>query len=77
VPVTVRDLLEEIGRQLGRPELVRFGERELRPAWDPPYVVGDNARLRGLTAFSPRYDLVTGLEQTIEWWRASGAISRS
>lgn len=71
VPATVREVLEDIGRGTGRTELLRFGELEPRAAWDPPHVVGDNTRLRTLTGWGPRYDLETGLEQVIGWWRAN------
>jgi nucleoside-diphosphate-sugar epimerase len=69
-PTTVRHLLEKIGRQVGRPELIRFGERDLRSAWDPPYVVGTNARLQAVTGWRPRYGLDAGIEQVVEWWKA-------
>ncbi|HEV2035655.1 MAG TPA: NAD(P)-dependent oxidoreductase [Candidatus Dormibacteraeota bacterium] len=71
VPATVRQLLEAIGQRVGRPALVRFGELDLRPGWDPPHVVGDNTRLRTLTGWKPQYELETGLEQVIGWWRAN------
>ncbi len=66
--VTVRQVIETIAEMLGRSDRVRFGAVAAR-AWDPPYIVGDNARLVG-DGWSPRYDLRTGLAQTIEWWRA-------
>ena len=69
--VAVSELLGEIGRRIGRPELIRLGALAVRPPWDPPYLVGDNSRLCALTAWRPQYDLGTGLEQVIEWWRAN------
>lgn len=70
VPTTVRQLLEEIGRLLGRSELIRFGAAAKRSLWDPPYVCGDNGRLLSETSWRPRYELKNGLEETANWWRA-------
>jgi len=70
VPTTVRKLLEEIGRLLGRLELIRFGAAAKRATWDPPYVCGDNTRLITETPWRPRHDLTTGLEETVGWWKS-------
>lgn len=37
--ITIRQLAEKIGDELGRPDLLKFGAREDRP-FDPPIVVG-------------------------------------
>ncbi len=65
--VTLRDLVSTIGRLLERPELVRLGALPARPN-DAPLVVGDNAKAVAI-GWEPRYDLETGLRQTIDWWR--------
>lgn len=44
--ITLRALLEELARRLGRPELLLFGRRPDRP--EPVCLVGDPARLRAL-----------------------------
>ncbi len=64
---TLRDITTAIGRLTGRPELVQLGALPAR-ANDVPLVVGSNARATAL-GWRPRYDLESGLEQTIEWWR--------
>jgi UDP-glucuronate decarboxylase len=66
--VTVRRVIETIAEMLGRSDKVRFGAVAARN-WDPPYICGDNTRLVR-AGWSPRYDLRTGLAQTIEWWRS-------
>jgi nucleoside-diphosphate-sugar epimerase len=67
-PVSVRCVLEEIGGQLGRLDLIRFGTRQSkRPAqsfW------ANTQRLAHEVAWKPQYDLAGGIRQTIEWWRS-------
>jgi nucleoside-diphosphate-sugar epimerase len=65
----IRDFLEEIGQQTGRPELLRFGAR---PALenDPPRLATQAARLRNEVGFAPRFDFLSGIADTIAWWRA-------
>ncbi len=61
-------LIEEIGRQTGRADLVRLGARAARPD-DAPLVEASVARLTQLD-WTPRHDLETGIADTIAWWRA-------
>ena len=74
--VSVRDLVLEIGDQLGRRELVALGARPLSPA-DPPVVVADVARLRDEVGFVPAFRLPDGLADSIRWWRSHDPPSRS
>jgi len=67
-PVSMRALFTALGSQLGKAELIEFGKFPAR-GWEPPYIVGDNARLRAL-GWTPRHNLASGLAQTIDWWRA-------
>jgi nucleoside-diphosphate-sugar epimerase len=71
-PVEVRDLLREIGIQLGRPELIRLGERdsssELSCIW------ANVERLTREAGWKPRYDQSSGIQQIIEWWRNSAVV---
>ena len=71
-PVTVREVVGTIESQIGREGLVRFGARPENPT-DPPIVVADNRRLVEGTGWSPVYDLVSGLRQTIDWSKARHA----
>ena len=66
--IALKDLIEEAGRQIGRPELIRLGARETRPG-DPGLVEADPARLREVLGWTPRYDLHNGIAHTIAWWR--------
>lgn len=68
VPVAMRQVLEAIGALLGRGDLLQFGAVPCRD-WDPPFICGDNQRLRQL-GWEPRYTLSAGLADTVAWWRA-------
>lgn len=66
--VSVRELALRIGEQLGRSELLSFGE--LAPTIrDSPRIVGAKARLYSEVGFRPRLSLDEGLADTIDWWR--------
>lgn len=65
---TVRDLVLEIGDQLGLPYRVRLGARPLPPS-DPAQIVADVTRLRDEVGFEPTFELREGLADTIDWWR--------
>jgi nucleoside-diphosphate-sugar epimerase len=72
-PVTLHDVVMTVAAQLGRMDLVRFGEIP-PPVGDPPVLVGDSGLLRGLD-WAPRFDLVGGIANTIEWWKVSAPLS--
>jgi nucleoside-diphosphate-sugar epimerase len=69
-PVELRDLLQEIGLQLGRPELIRLGAREAGSEVSRIWANVD--RLTKEAGWKPHYDLGSGIEQTIQWWRSDG-----
>jgi nucleoside-diphosphate-sugar epimerase len=67
-PVALHEVIQEIADQLQRPDLVRLGA--LPPSEnEPPVLVADVARLRNEVGWSPRYDLSSGLAETIAWWK--------
>lgn len=70
-PVAIKDMVYAIADSVGKRDLVRLGEVPV-PASDPPLLVADVGRLRNEVGWRPRYDLASGLEQTIEWWKAKG-----
>lgn len=72
VPVTMRQVMETIGEVVGGSDLIRFGATPYRE-WDPPFICGDNRRLREAACWTPRYpNLRSGLGQTVAWWRMRG-----
>jgi len=75
VPATLRKVFETIGEQLGRSELLQFGAR---PGPVPPYRLWANTRrLNQELGWAPRFNLASGIENTIEWWRRSAQIPAS
>jgi nucleoside-diphosphate-sugar epimerase len=71
-PVVVRDLLQEIGRQLGRPELIRLGARQSTS--EDSRIWANVDRLTREVGWKPHYDLASGIEHTIGWWRNSAGL---
>jgi nucleoside-diphosphate-sugar epimerase len=67
-PVEVRYVLGEIGRQIGRPELIRLGAR---PSTSPPDRWWANtAKLSREVGWKPEVDLQSGLSDAIQWWKS-------
>ena len=66
--ITVADLIGRIGRQIGRPDLVKLGVRPPAPE-EPIVLVPELRRLRDEVQWMPRFTLHEGLLDTIAWWR--------
>lgn len=66
-PITIRGLAELIAARCGTAELLSFGGQP-RSSFDPPIVLGTNARLRGL-GWQPAIELNEGIDDVISWWR--------
>lgn len=62
VPVSIRQILEMLGRQFRRPDLLRFGAIANRPG-DPRFICGCNEKLSGL-GWRPVFTLSEGLADT-------------
>lgn len=67
-PVTVRQIVSTIETQLGCTGLVQYGARPDNPT-DPPFICADNRKLVASTNWSPRFDLASGIADTIRWSR--------
>jgi nucleoside-diphosphate-sugar epimerase len=71
--VTVKDVIEEIGIQIGRPDLIRSGARasnsDTRNLW------ANTKRLTNEVGWTPRHNFHNGIAQTIAWWRKLGGNS--
>jgi len=72
-PISVRDVLHEIGRQTSRPELIQFGALKPGPGIDRLWA--NTQRLQRETGWAQKFNLADGIQQTIEWWRSRLNIS--
>jgi nucleoside-diphosphate-sugar epimerase len=66
---TIREVVEIIGDQLHGKQLIQLGALPAPPN-DPPVLIADTHRLNSL-GWRPKYDLESGLEQTIAWWKTN------
>lgn len=73
LPIALREVLQEIGRQIGRPELVRLGESARNSQGFRLWA--NTKRLSSEVGWSPRYDLSRGIAHTIEWWRNQQSVA--
>ena len=67
-PVAVRDIIYRIAEKLGRPDLIQLGAISA-PDSEVPLLVANVSRLHQEVGWAPHYDLDTGLEMTIDWWK--------
>lgn len=68
-PLSVAEVVREIGNQLERPNLVQLGALPASPN-EPPLLLADVTRLRDEIGWRPQYDLASGLAETINWWQS-------
>jgi nucleoside-diphosphate-sugar epimerase len=69
-PVRLRDVVETLAHETGRPDLLRPGALPDREG-DPPRLVADVARLRDEVGYAPQIPLRQGLTRTLDWLRSS------
>jgi nucleoside-diphosphate-sugar epimerase len=74
--IALADLVDRIGRQIGRPELLRLGARPAAPG-EPPILVPDVHRLHREAGWQPSFTLDAALSDTIEWWRGRPSAAPS
>ncbi len=71
IATSVRGILEQISASIrGGNGLVDFGAMPMRPG-DPTVIVASTRRLEKEVGFQARYDIRAGIEDTVDWWRAS------
>jgi nucleoside-diphosphate-sugar epimerase len=68
-PVALKDIIYKIAQHLHRPDLIQLDAIPAPPD-EPPLLVADVARLRDETGWQPEFDLDSGIEQTINWWKS-------
>lgn len=66
-PVLIKDIIDAIAKQLSGFCKLRLGA--LPPKNEPALLTADVSRLRNEVGYVPEFDLKSGLEQTIDWWK--------
>lgn len=67
--ISMRDTLELIAKIMESDVKFVEDEQRLRPQKSEVFRLwGDNAKIKSLTGFSPKYDIEAGLKETIEWF---------
>ncbi len=66
-PVTIRGILDTIGKLTGRQELLAYGDLPYRE-WEPMFICGKNDKLKML-GWRQHHDIHSGLRATINWWK--------
>jgi nucleoside-diphosphate-sugar epimerase len=64
----VRDLIDAVAAEVGRPDLVRLGALAGSRA-EPRRITADTGRLRHEVGWSPQVSLEEGVAETVAWWR--------
>ncbi len=72
--ISIAELLEQIARQIGRPDLLQLGARGAAPG-EPAILVPDIGRLRDEVGFSPRVTLDAGLAEASGWCRGKRSVA--
>lgn len=65
----LRDIIDAVARRLGRPELIRYGARDVVGADAEPIIAADITRLRDEAGWTPSIGFDAGIDRTIAWWR--------
>ena len=68
--VSLREVLAIVGELTGRGDLILFGAREAPPG-EPSRLAADVDILQNHIGFIPAFDLKSGLDDTVSWWRKS------
>lgn len=66
--IAVKEVVSKIGEKMNRPDLIRLGELPVSEN-DPPLILADNRRLTNEVNWRPDYDLDSGLDKCICWWK--------
>ncbi|KAK6032462.1 hypothetical protein OSTOST_01405 [Ostertagia ostertagi] len=66
--VSLHDLVEKIAIKLEGRDLTRFRDPSLASSGEPPLLLPDISRLLS-TGWQKKFDLDSGLDDTIAWWR--------
>jgi nucleoside-diphosphate-sugar epimerase len=67
-PVSIKEVVMQIGRILGKEDDIRLGALPSREN-EPPFIVADISRLKMEVRWCPKYSLEEGILDTITWWK--------
>jgi nucleoside-diphosphate-sugar epimerase len=70
IPIKLRDVINEIGRQMDLPQLIQLNALP-SPADEPAVLVANVERLTNELKWKPAYDLQEGIGKSIAWWRSN------
>lgn len=73
IPISIRNLVEQIANTLDRADLVEFGAIPIK-SQEAHLVVANPDRLRSELNWYPQYDLSSGIQETINFWK-QGVVS--
>jgi len=68
--IALEDVIKTIGDKIGRSNLIRMGALP-SPLNDPPILVADTKRLTEEVKWKPKFDIDSGLDRTIQWWKSA------
>ena len=68
--VALKDVIKTIGDKIGRKNLIRMGTLP-SPANEPQILVAETKRLTEEVRWAPKFDINTGLDRTIHWWKST------
>jgi nucleoside-diphosphate-sugar epimerase len=69
-PIALKTVARRIAEKLGCMPLLQLGALPARSG-EPPVLTADNTRLKDETTWKMSYDLESGLDETIAWWKAN------
>jgi nucleoside-diphosphate-sugar epimerase len=69
-PVSIKEVIELIADKIGRRDLIDLDPWSISEG-EPPVLLADTTRLAQHLHWQPKYDLSTGLDHVIEWWKRS------
>jgi len=67
-PVSLKAVIDMISAKIGRQDLVKYGAVPTGKN-DPGILIADVEKLNNEVGWFPQYDLSTGLDETIDWWK--------
>ena len=72
-PVSIKELVLQIGKNLGKENDIRLGALPAREN-EPPFIVADTGRLKKEVRWCQKYSLEEGIMDTIVWWKKLGEL---